>query len=172
MGSNKFYKKLAIVEYRGAFYQAPRNLTTGASFDSKLWTRLASLPQINGAEAEVWSKYLNQVDFVPYETLLATKQEVVDLLMSLGAWQKNAGYNFEGFDYNTGDSLDWQHAAKQFLFWTTGKWEIGNTVELSPMAGGVTFKAPRGFIAKLNRIDRNQFTILDADGSAITPEEL
>ena len=168
--ANKFYKKLAIVEYRGAFYQAPRNLTTGASFDSKLWTRLASLPQINGAEAEVWSKYLNQVDFVPYETLLATKQEVVDLLMSLGAWQKNAGYNFEGFDYNTGDSLDWQHAAKQFLFWTTGKWEIGNTVELSPMAGGVTFKAPRGFIAKLNRIDRNQFTILDADGSAITPE--
>ena len=167
---NKFYKKNAIVNYRGVFYQAPRNLTTGADFNERLWTRLPSLPQINGAEAEIWSKYLNKVDFVPYETLLKTKQEVVDLLMSLGAWQKNAGYDFEGFDYNTGDTIDWTHASKQFLFWTTGKWEIGNTIELSPMAGGATFKAPRGFIAKLNRIDRNQFTILDADGSAITPE--
>ena len=167
---NNFYKKLSIVEYRGAYYQAPKNLTTGADFDSRIWTRLPSLPQINAASAEVWSKYLNQVDFVPYETLLKTPQEVVDLLMSLGAWQKNAGYDFEGFDYNTGDTIDWTHASKQFLFWTTGKWEIGNTLELSPMAGGATFKAPRGFIAKLNRIDRNQFTILDADGSAITPE--
>lgn len=167
---NKFYKKSAIVEYRGVYYEAPRNLTTGADFDSKLWIRLPSLPQINGASAQIWSKYLNQEDYVPYETLLESAQDVVDLLMSLGAWQKNAGYDFQGFDYNTGDSLNWEHACKQFLFWTTGKWEIGNTVELSPMAGGITFRAPRGFIAKLNRIDRNQFTILDADGSAITPE--
>ena len=167
---NTFYKKLSIVQYAGAYYQAPRNLTTGADFDSRLWNRLSSLPQINGASAAVWSKYFNQVEFVPYETLLETPQQVVDLLMGMGAWQQNAGYDFQGFDYNTGDSQNWEHAAKQFLFWTTAKWEIGNTVELSPMATGVTFKAPRGFIAKLNRIDRNQFTILDADGSAITPE--
>jgi len=167
---NKFYKKESIVEYRGVFYRAPKNITTSDEFNERIWIRLPSLPQINGASAEIWSKYLNQVDFVPYETLLKTPQEVVDLLMSLGAWQKNAGYIFEGFDYNTGDTVDWTHAAKQFLFWTTAKWEIGNTLELSPMAGGVTFEAPRGFIAKLNRIDRNQFTILDADGSAITPE--
>ena len=168
--ANKFYKKNSIVQYAGAFYRAPNNLTTGADFDARLWNRLPSLPQINGASAEVWSKYLNQIEFVPYESLLRTPQEVVDLLAGMGAFQRQAGYVFDGFDYNTGDTIDWIHAAKQFLFWTTAKWEIGNTVELSPMAGGVTFKAPRGFIAKLNRIDRNQFTILDADGSAITPE--
>ena len=167
---NTFYKKTTIVEYRGSYYEAPRNLTTGANFDSKLWNRLPSLPQINSASAQIWTKYLNQEEFIPYETLLETPQQVVDLLMRLGAWQKNAGYDFQGFDYNTGDSLNWEHACKQFLFWTTGKWEIGNTLELSPMAGGATFKAPRGFVAKLNRIERNQFTILDADGSAIAPE--
>ena len=167
---NTFYKKTTIVEYRGSYYEAPRNLTTGADFDSKLWNRLPSLPQINGASAQIWSKYLNQEDYIPYETLLETPQQVVDLLMRLGAWQKNAGYDFQGFDYNTGDSLNWEHACKQFLFWTTGKWEIGNTVELSPMAAGATFKAPRGFVAKLNRIERNQFTLLDADGSAIAPD--
>lgn len=167
---NTFYKKTTIVEYRGSYYEAPRNLTTGVDFDSRLWNRLPSLPQIDGASAQIWTKYLNQEDFIPYETLLETPQQVVDLLMSLGAWQQNAGYDFQGFDYNTGDSINWEHACKQFLFWTTGKWETGNTVELSPMAGGATFKAPKGFVAKLNRIERNQFTLLDADGSAIAPE--
>ena len=167
---NTFYKKTAIVEYRGVYYEAPKNLTTGSDFDGRLWTRLPSLPQLNGASAEVWNKYLNQEEYVPYETLLQTSQEVVDLLMGLGAWQTNAGYDFTNTDINTGSTLNWEHACKQFLFWTTAKWETGNTIELSPMATSVTFKAPRGFIAKLNRIDRNQFTILDADGSAITPE--
>ena len=168
---NEFYKKNSIVDYRGSYYRAKMNITTGNTFDTKLWTRLPSLPQINGAEAQVWSSYLNQVDFIPYETLLTTSQQVVDLLLGMGAWQTQQGYDFGEFDPSTGSVLNWEHAAKQFLFWTTGKWEIGNTVELSPMATQVTFRAPRGFIAKLNRIDRNQFTILDVDGSAIQPED-
>ena len=169
--SNEFYKKNSIVEYRGVYYRAKTNLTTSDSFDSKLWTRLASLPQINGASAEVWNTYLNEPVFTPYETLLTNAQQVVDLLLGMGAYQSDQGFDFGEFEPSSGSVLNWEHAAKQFLFWTTGKWEIGNTIELSPMASGVTFKAPRGFIAKLNRIDRNQFTLLDVDGSAIQPED-
>ena len=169
--NNEFYKKNSIVDYRGAYYKAKTNLTTSDSFDPKLWTRLGALPQINGADAEIWNSYLNEPVFTPYETLLTTSQAVVDLLMGMGAYQSQQGYDFGEFDPSTGSVLNWEHASKQFLFWTTGKWEIGNTIELSPMAGAVTFRAPRGFIAKLNRIDRNQFTILDVDGSAIQPED-
>ena len=167
---NEFYKKNSIVDYAGSFYKAKTNLTTGDNFDTKLWNRLPSLPQINGAEAQVWSAYLNQVEFTPYEALLTTPQQVVDLLLGMGAWQSQQGYEFGEFNSSMGAVLNWEHAANQFLFWTTGKWEIGNTIELSPMAAQVTFRAPNGFIAKLNRIDRNQFTILDVDGSAIQPE--
>ncbi len=168
---NEFYKKNSIVDYTGSYYRAKMNITTGDSFDTKLWTRLTSLPQINGAEAEIWNSYLSEPVFTPYETLLTTSQEVVDVLMGMGAYQSQQGYDFGAFDPSTGSVLNWEHASKQFLFWTTGQWEIGNTIELSPMASQVTFRAPRGFIAKLNRIDRNQFTILDVDGSAIQPED-
>lgn len=169
--ANEFYKKDIIVDYAGSYYRAKTNLTTSDKFDRSLWTRLAALPQINGASAEVWNTYLSEVKFTPYETLLTTSQEVVDLFMGMGAFQTQQGFDFGEFNSGSGSVLNWEHAATQFLFWTTAKWEIGNTVELSPMASTVTFRAPRGFIAKLNRIDRNQFTILDVDGSAIQPED-
>lgn len=168
---NEFYKKNTIVQYAGSYYKAKTNLTTGDRFDKNLWIRLPALPQINGASAEVWKTYLTEPVFTPYETLLTTSQQVVDLFMGLGAYQTQQGYDFGGFEPGSGAVLNWEHASKQFLFWTTGQWEIGNTIELSPMAASVSFKAPNGFIAKLNRIDRNQFTILDVDGSAIQPED-
>ena len=33
-----------------------------------------------------------------------------------------------------GENLNWDYAAKEFLFWSLGKWDIGNYVTLSPSA--------------------------------------
>lgn len=165
------YKTGTIVRYRGTYYSAKENLQGVASFVIDQWTRIGVLPQIGGASGTLYQKSLNTVVRVDYETVFETDQEVFDFLIGLGRYQEKQGYGFGEYDTTIADVRNWAYAAKQFLFWVTGNWEIGNTLELSPLAGKVIFDAPRGFIAKINRNDRNQFTIIDQNGVAIDPSE-
>ena len=158
-----------IVQYRNNFYQAPLSITSGTIFDTKLWQRLAKLPQIDSATAVQYLDSTEVIKRIPYETEYTTVQEVVDLMINLGRFQASQGFDFSQFDSDIAAVKDWAYSAKQFLFWTTGVWQIGNTIELSPLAGNVKFIAPRGFIAKINRTDREQFAILDQIGEGIDP---
>ena len=158
-----------IVQHRNNFYQAPLSITSGATFDTSIWQRLAKLPQINSATAVQYLDSTEVVKRIPYETEYTTIQEVVDLMINLGRFQASQGFDFSEFDSDIAAVKDWAYSAKQFLFWTTGVWEIGNTIELSPLAGNIKFIAPRGFIAKINRTDREQFSIQDQIGEGIDP---
>ena len=57
------------------------------------------------------------------------------------------------------------------MFWTTGSWQVGNTIELSPLANKIKFTPPAGFVAKVNRSERDMFSIVDQTGKAIEPTE-
>lgn len=168
---NQTYRKDTIVQRLGNFYQANLTVSTGTDFDKSLWTRLPSLPQIGGATSTLYQKTTGRILRVNYETEFATVDQVYDFLISLGRHQERAGYDFGEYDEAIADVRDWIYAAKQFLFWTTGRWEIGNTVELSPLAPRVRFSVPTGFISKLNRSDREQFSIVNAAGAVIDPTQ-
>lgn len=168
---NSTYRQGTIVEHLGSFYQAPTTIINGDVFDRNLWKRLAVLPQLGGASATYYQITTGVPTRVEYGTEYATVDEVYDFLISLGRYQESQGFSFEDYDTELGNVRDWSYAAKQFLFWTTGKWETGNTLELSPLATGVTFRAAQGFIAKINRVDRDQFTIVDQSGATIQPTE-
>lgn len=168
---NTNYKAGTLVRHRGAYYSAKEAVKTGTTFDASKWTRLGALPQIGAASGTLYQKTTGNVIKVDYETVYSDVDELFDFLISLGRYQASQGYTFGNFDENIGEVRDWAYAAKQLLFWTTGSWEIGNTLELSPMANKVTFVAPRGFIAKINRSDRSQFNIVDQTGIAINPSD-
>jgi len=166
---NVTYDTGNIVQYRNNFYQAPLRIASGSVFESKLWQKLAKLPQVDSAKAVHYIEKDISTKRVSYETEFKTVQEIFDLLIGLGLYQQELGFDFGEFNSSAGAVQDWAYSAKQFLFWTTGEWQVGNTIELSPLAGKVKYIAPRGFIAKINRSDREQFTILNQFGEGIDP---
>ena len=168
---NVTYSTGNIIQHRNNYYKAPLKITSGTVFDAKLWQRLAKLPQIGSAKAVHYIEKSPLTKRVSYETEFTTVQEVFDFLIGLGLHQQEMGFDFGEYSSSVGAVKDWAYSAKQFLFWTTGQWQIGNTIELSPIADKVKFIAPRGFIAKINRTDREQFSILDQIGEGIEPTE-
>ena len=157
-----------IVKLGNVFYQNDVIIQTGNTFDKSKWKRLASLPQVNAAKGIFYQEITDKTQRVDYETEFSSVQEVFDFLINLGKYQQQQGYSFGQYDVSINSVRNWLYAAEQFLFWTTGKWEIGNTLELSPMAAKIRFDSPRGFVGEIKRIDRNQFTLLDQDGIAIS----
>ncbi len=168
---NISYRQLSIVRYQNSYYRATSDVAGTATFDKSQWTRLSALPQVGAATGVLYQETTGEVVRVDYETKFTTTDEVFDFLISLGRYQKSTGYNFGEYDSSINATRDWAYAAKQFLFWVTGNWEIGNTLELSPMATNVVFEVEQGFISKLNRVDRDQFVLMDAEGAVISPSE-
>ena len=168
---NQTYPKGIIVKVKEEFYQAETKISGGSTFDKTGWNKLPSLPQVNGASATLYQDTTGNILRVNYDTEYTTEEDLYDFLISLGRYQEQDGYDFGNFDTQIGEVRNWQYAAKQFLFWSTGKWEIGNTLMLSPLANKVTFELPRGFIAKINRNEREQFCLIDQEGSVVSPQE-
>lgn len=168
---NTNYKEGTLVRYKGAYYSARETFKTGTTFETNKWKRLGTLPQIGAATGTLYQQTTGNILRIDYETVFNDDESLYDFLISLGRYQESKGYTFGNFDETIGEVRDWAYAAKQFLFWTTGTWEVGNTLELSPMANKITFTAPRGFIAKINRSDRSQFNIVNQNGAAINPSD-
>ena len=165
------YQKGTIVSYQNRYYRAEEFVTSSQTFIASLWKSLASLPQRGAVKGVVYQDTLPEVVRVDYETKFATHQDVLDFLISLGKYQEMQGYDFGGFDTAINDARNWTYAGQQFLFWVAGGWENNNTLELSPMANKVSFELKDHFVAKINRIERNQFSILNQEGKVIQPEE-
>lgn len=168
---NTSYNKGTIVSYNNSYYEAPTLITASQTFVSSVWKRLPSLPQTGSIKAVIYLDSDPYVDRVDYQSEYKTFQEVVNVIVGLGAFQEQLGYNFGGFDSSINDVRNWNYVVKQFLFWVSGGWETNNTLELSPLADTVRFTSTTGMVAKINRIDKHQFTLIDQDGKAIQPSE-
>ena len=165
------YPKETIVSYNNSFYRAPTLVPSSDSFIASLWTRLPSLPQKDGIRATLFLDDLPYVDRVDYQTEFTSYQEVVNLIVGIGAYQESIGFDFGDYDNSINDVRNWNYVVRQFLFWVAGGWETNNTLDLSPLANKVTFNSTTGMVAGINRTDKNQFTLLDQDGVAINPKE-
>ena len=165
------YPKNTIVAYNNAYYQAPTLVTGTNTFTSALWNRLPSLPQTGAIEGVLYLDSLPFVDRVDYNTEYVSYQDVVNVLVGLGAYQESIGFTFGEFDTEIADVRNWNYVVKQFLFFVAGGWETNNTLDLSPLATTVNFTSKTGMVAEMKRVDKNQFTLIDQDGRAIQPSE-
>tara|TARA_R110001592_G_scaffold127750_1_gene339745 strand:- start:6550 stop:24414 length:17865 start_codon:yes stop_codon:yes gene_type:complete len=169
--ANVSYSNNAYVQYNGAYYRATSDVPSSATFNVLFWQSVGSLPQEGSATAVYYQQSTDVVEKVYYETEYADAQSLFNFLIALGRFQARAGYDLTNYDVSIADTRDWLFGAKQFLFWTTGSWQVGNTIELSPLADKLKFTPPSGFVSKVNRSERDMFSIMDQTGKAIEPTE-
>ena len=164
------YEEQVYVEYNDTYYVSKSSVPSSENFNPIYWTSLSALPLENAATGVYYQRDTGVITRAYYETEYTDIQDIFDILAGIGRYQTSLGFDFGEYDADIGDVRNWVYSAKQFLFWTTGSWQIGNTIELSPLASKVMFEAPLGFVAQINKIDRNQFSIMDRQGVAIDPK--
>ena len=118
------------VVLNGSIYYRAKVLTTRSNtFIESEFQSLASLPIVGGRTAtfrKTWNKITPLT--IPYNTTLATIQDVVDFLTGYGQWLTDQGFEFDEFNSETNQVNNWQTSAKEFLFWTTQNWSAGQDI--------------------------------------------
>jgi len=128
-----------IVEYNGRYYVSKSLHTTSASFNPGYYQILASLPVIGGRDATLRKKWdRTESIVVPYGTRFKTIQEVVDFLLGHGEWLKDQGFIFDDFNTNLSSVSNWETSAREFMFWTTQNWSLGQEKWKDWIPGSVT----------------------------------
>ena len=170
--SANFYSANVIVKSGYNFYRSKTAAPKGSSItDTTIWQRLPALPTVGGAEATLYLQGTGKILQVEYDTEFTTEAELYDFLISLGRRQKALGFSFGEFNVEINDLNDWAYSAKQFLFWSAGKWATGNTLSLSPSATRIFFKAQTGRVSKIFDVDQGQYSIVDQEGKSIRAEQ-
>ena len=124
---NQKYYEQKIVLFEQRYYRVNVTHTTTDEFEPKYYTVLPSLPIIGGINSlfkRNWNK-TKPVDVVPYGTIFYEIQDVVDFLLGYGEWLSDQGFVFDEFNTNTSSINNWDTSAKEFLFWTTQNWSVG-----------------------------------------------
>ena len=132
-GENQRYNVGQYVKYNDQFYATETAHLSTETFDLSKFVKLVELPTEGGAEAILRRRFdKSEVKEIAYGTIFKTKQEVVDILIGYGEYLKDEGFSFEEFSKEIGQVANWQLSAKEFLFWTTQKWDEGSVISLSP----------------------------------------
>jgi hypothetical protein len=167
--SNTRYQEGQIIQNTNAFYRATATFTSGNTFDTDNLARLPVLPIVGGKTAEFKRTFENtQVRSIPYGTLLANSQAVVDFLLGYGARLEDIGFDFN-FVENEGRVNNWDSAAREFLFWTTQGWASGTVITISPAANRFFFQRDYAVVDDIYDKFYN-YSILQADGQSLPRE--
>ena len=114
-----------------------------------------------------YKRGLNTRRLIPYGTVLATRQEVYDFLISLGRAQAADGWIFDQYDSTAGLPRNWSLSAREFLFWSQGPWAAGTYIALSPLASLIKFSSAFGTIQNIGGVVNGSYSILDRNGVTI-----
>jgi len=170
--SGKTYAIDSIVKVgSNTFYRCKQTHVSGENFDISKFASLPRLPIIGGVNAKVRKQFYNSISEISYGTSLPTVQDVVDFLLGYGKWLEFVGFTFDRFVESQFEVADWNLSIKQFLFWTTQKWDAGSLITLSPGADKVNFAPEYGTVG--NVIDTSfKYSIFKADGTVIKPRNI
>ena len=166
-GENQRYDIGQYVKYEEQFYATETSHLSTSTFDNSKFVKLVELPTEGGAEAILRRRFdKTTVKEVAYGTLYRTAQEIVDILLGYGEYLKDEGFSFEEFNKEIGQVANWQLSTKEFLFWTTQKWDEGSVISLSPASKKLSVKS--SFSVADNVVD-NFYTygILKEDGNKL-----
>jgi hypothetical protein len=166
---DKTYNNGVVVRYQSNFYRALKTHDSGNSFDKNNWQKLGALPRKNATEAFLRRTFNTfAVTKLSYGTLLTSIQQVVDFLLGYENYLKAQGFTFDRYDPENQVSQDWLSAAKEFMFWTRNKWQIGAVISLSPAAQKIQISIPVGVADNL--LDGfYDYNVKKGDGQPLAP---
>ncbi len=126
---------------------------------------------VAGVEVEKFKNFQETVQTIPYGYVFDTKQEVADFLFGYGNWLESQGFRFNKYSRELKETLNWDNAVKEFLFWTTQEWAPGSAITVSPGADGLELDTNNSIVGQLKNI-AGDYNILDAGGRKINVREL
>jgi hypothetical protein len=126
---------------------------------------------VSGVEVERYSNYQETVQTIPYGFVFETIQDVANFLFGYGKWLEEQGFKFDKYSNEIKETLNWQNAVKEFLFWTTQNWAAGSAVTVSPAADGFELDTNNSIVGKLRNL-AGDYSLLDAGGRKVDIREI
>ena len=163
-----------IVKYQGQNYKCTvTHVSNTAIPENTKWVKISKLPMQGGTAVE----RSRQFDYfeehtVEFGTVYKTRQEVYDVIVGYGMYLENSGWVFDQHNSDVGENLNWDYAAKEFLFWSLGKWDIGNYVTLSPSASQIKFKPVSGVVQNLTDVVNGSYSVLNKEGFGLNVKDI
>ena len=166
----KFYAEGSVVEYQNSYYRITEGHTAGVALDTSKSVKLAELPMEGGVRA-TFAKLFNTeiIKEVAYGTTFGTLQEVVDFLLGYGKYLEEQGFVFDNYDGNEAVVQDWSYSSKQFMFWTTQRWDNGTLLTVSPAAQYLKFVSDYSVVANVYETLLG-YSLAKADGKKLNSE--
>ena len=166
--SDQLYPNGTVVEYNGGYYRSKLTHTSSTQFDTAKFVKLASLPIVGGISAYYRKNFLNEVQYLPYGSLLSSVQEVVDFMFGYENYLKSVGFKFN-FVNSNGILENMLLCTKEFMFFVTQNWDNGTLISVSPAANNLEFEKE---FYNVDDIFNNfyDYSILTGSGSTLTGE--
>jgi hypothetical protein len=137
------------------------------NFNHPVKTKTANAVSVEGSLAiEQYTAYQETVQTIPYGYVFNTIQDVADFLFGYGHWLEGQGFRFDKFSNEIKETLNWQNAVREFLFWTTQEWAPGSAVTVSPAADGFELDTNNSIVGKLRNLS-GDYSLLDSGGRKI-----
>ena len=168
--TGKLYVAGKVVRLNQQYYRVKATHTSGSTFETDYFTRLAELPVIGGQEIIIKTNFKNSDSYtVAYGVKLDTVQAVVDLLQGYGAYLTDQGFIFDDFNNSLGTITNWETSCKEFGFWSTQGWNEGSAISLSPASNKLIFQ--RDNVVAESLIEPfHGYNVYQVDGQKLDPE--
>jgi len=138
--TNTSYISGEVILHNNAYYRVITSFTSSRTFDTSDIVKLPVLPLTGGRTAKFKKNFdTTSIKKLQYGTRFTTAQDVVDFILGYSIRQKEIGFSFENVISGSNEVENWNHAAKQFLFWTTQGWANNSLIALSPGANLLEF---------------------------------
>lgn len=170
------YHKDEVVVYLNEYYQCTvphTSLSTDTAPNLLYWKKIKTLPQQGGTVVENYTQYDYSTSVnVDYGTVFKTRQAVYDAVIGYGEYLQTQGWIFDNHNVDLGEQMDWRYSAKEFLFWSLGKWQKGDYITLSPSASQIKFKPTTGVVQSLANIINGAYSVLNKEGFGLDSKNI
>ena len=156
-----------VVTTNNTAYQCTQSHTSASTFNLSYWTILGPQPPL-APRVTVYNINLTTAIQIPYGSVLNTIQDVANFLLGWQAYLVSRGWVFDQIDPNSGYTVDWTLALREFMGWAQVAWAAGNFIALSPGAEQLTFSSSYGTILNVEDPITGFFGLLDRSGNPIT----
>jgi len=126
---------------------------------------------VPGASVNRYISYDNTVQTIPYGYVFETIQDVADFLQGYGQYLEKQGFRFNKYSNEIKETLNWDNAVREFLFWTTQEWAPGSAITVSPATDGFELDTDNSTVGQLRNL-AGDYSLLDAGGRKIDIREI
>lgn len=162
-----YYQASVLVHHNGTNYRSIKTHTSSRDFEQEFWVA-ESMGSFSPASSVLWHlEHDDDIERIPYGTLLSNRQEVSDFLSGYQAYLKGRGWVFDEYDEVKNRINDFATSALEFLQWSQVEWSEGVFLAVSPAATSLKFTSTYGTVQNVEQLVNGVYSLVDRQGNAI-----